>query len=145
VPLFLVAAVWRRRWGPLLAAAGPLGALVAWQLASRSLYGAAQVQAGLSFLGQFRATFGRLVAERTLTMFAILAWTFPSWVLAFAPSRLSRRGRVGAGLAATCATAVAAALLGQEAWRRPGSGVAFLAGVGVGTFSFVAGVLPGSN
>ena len=72
------------------------------------LYGAAQVQAGLSFLGQFRASLAVRSSERTLTMFAILAWTFPVWILA--PSRLSRRGKIGAGLVAVLATAMAAAL-----------------------------------
>ena len=142
VPVFLVVALRRRRLGPLLAAAGPLAALVAWQVVSRSLYGAGQVQAGLSFLGQFRATFGRQVAERTLTMFAILAWTFPVWVLA--PWRLARRGRVWAGLAALLATVVAAALLGPVWWRRPGSSAAFLVGVGLGSFGFVACMVAGS-
>ena len=118
VPVFLVVAVRRRRWGPLLAAAGPVAALVAWQAASRSLYGASQVQAGLSFLGQFRTAFARQVAERTLTMFAILAWTFPVWVLA--PSRLGRRGRLVAGLAARARDGGRGRPAGSaSAWRRP--------------------------
>ncbi len=141
VPMFLVVAVRRRRWGPVLAAAGPVAALVAWQAVSRWLYGAPQVQAGLSFLGQFRASLARQVAERTLTMFAILAWTFPVWVLG--PSRLTRRGGIGAGVAAMLIMLVAAALLGPRWWQRPGLSVALLLGVGLGAFSFVACTLPG--
>jgi hypothetical protein len=139
VPSFVVVAAWRRRWGPLLAAAGPLAALFAWQALSRSLYGAAQVSAGLSFLGQFRTALARQVAERTLTMCVLLAWTFP--VVLLAPARLGRRGRIGAGLAALSATALATALLGSDAWRRPWASAAFLAGVGLGSWGFLACVL----
>ena len=117
VPVFLVVAVRRRRWGPLLAAAGPVAALVGWQMVSRSLYGSAQVETGLSFLGQFRTSLVRELAERTLSMFAIIAWTLPIWLLA--PSRLTRRGVIGAGLAAVLTTVVAAALVGPQWWQRP--------------------------
>jgi 4-amino-4-deoxy-L-arabinose transferase-like glycosyltransferase len=140
VPVFLVLAFRRRRWGPLLAIAGPLGAVLAWQAASRALYGATQVQAGLSFLEQFRSSFVRQVAERTLTMFALLAWTFPFWVLA--SPRLSRRGWMTAGTAAAFAVASAAALLGPRCWQRPGLSGAMLAGVGLGSFGFGAALFP---
>ena len=140
VPVFLVVALRRRRWGPLLAAVGPVAALVAWQAVSRSLYGSAQVETGLSFLGQFRASLVRQVAERTLSMFAIIAWTFPIWVLG--PSRLTRRGAIGAALAAAFTTLVAAALLGPQWWQRPGLSAAHLAGVGLGAFGFLACALP---
>jgi hypothetical protein len=140
VPVFVVVAFRRRRWGPLLAAAGPLGALVVWQSASYALYGATQVQAGLSFLGQFRSSFLRQVAERTLTMFAILAWTFPIWTLG--TPRLSWRGRVLAGITAALAAASAALLLGPRCWQRPGLSGALLAGVGLGSLGFVAAGLP---
>jgi 4-amino-4-deoxy-L-arabinose transferase-like glycosyltransferase len=141
VPVFLVVALRRRRWGPLMAAAGPVAALVAWQALSRSLYGSAQVQAGLSFLGQFQASLVRQVAERTFTMFAILAWTFPVWVLA--PSRLTRSGRIAAGVASVLIMLVAAALLGPRGWQRPGLSAALVAGAGLGAFIFAAGLLPG--
>ena len=143
VPLFLFESVRRRRRGPLLAAVGPLGALVGWQLASRGLYGSTQVQAGLSFLGQFRASFARELVEHTLSMFAILAWTFPVWVLA--PWRLGRPGRIAAGVSALVAMAIAAALLKGDRWREPWMGVAFVVGVGLGAFGFVASVLPGAR
>jgi hypothetical protein len=143
VPVFMVAALRRRRWGPLVAAAGPLGALVAWQAASRMLYGATQVQAGLSFLDQFRTAFGRQILERTLTMFGILAWTFPVWVLA--PSRLSRRGQIVAVLISALAIVVAATVAGQHSWRRPWVDLAFLLGVGLGAYTFVASVLPAAD
>jgi 4-amino-4-deoxy-L-arabinose transferase-like glycosyltransferase len=143
VPVFLFAALRRRRLGPLVAVAGPLGALVAWQVASRMLYGAGQVQAGLSFLGQFRTSFARQVLERTLTMFAILAWTFPVWVLA--PARLSRRGWIVAGLGAGLAVAAALALAPPAHSARFGLGPLFLAGVGLGAFSVAAAVLPAAG
>jgi hypothetical protein len=138
VPVFLVLAIRRRRWGPLLAIAGPVGALLAWQAVSRALYGATQVQAGLSFLGQFRSSFVREVAERLLTMLALLAWTFPVWVLG--PPWLSRRGWMVAGIVAVLAVTSAAALLGPRCWQRPIQSGAMLAGVGVGSVPFV-GVL----
>lgn len=141
VPVFAVAAISRRRWSPLLAAVGPIAALAAWQWASRSLYGASQVEAGLSFLGQFRSSFARQVAERTLTMCAVVAWTFPAWVLS--TSRLGRRGRIGAGIAAMLATALAASLMGAAHWRRPWVCAAFLVGVGLGAFTFAACAFPG--
>jgi hypothetical protein len=142
IPVFAAVAARRRRWGPLLAASGPVLALVAWQMASRSLYGASQIHAGLSFLDQFRTTFVRQIVERTPAMFAILAWTFPLWMLA--PSGLRRRGWFGGGLAAILAMAIAGALLGSDRWQyRPGVSAAFLIGVGLGTFGCVAGVLPG--
>ncbi len=140
VPVFLVVALRRRQRGPLLAAVGPVGALVAWQAVSRSLYGSAQVETGLSFLGQFHATLVRQVAERTLSMFAIIAWTLPIWVLG--PPRLSRRGGIIAALAAALTALVAAALLGPRWWQRPGQSVDFLVGVGLGAFSFLACALP---
>jgi hypothetical protein len=143
VPMFLAAAVQRRRIGPLAAAVGPLAALAAWQWASRSLYGAGQVQAGMAFLGQFRTTFARQVLERTLSMFAILAWTFPVWMLALDPSRLRTLrwgGRIGAALAVLLATLGAAGLLGPESWRRPGVDAALLGGVALGALAFAAAV-----
>jgi 4-amino-4-deoxy-L-arabinose transferase-like glycosyltransferase len=143
VPIFVVAAVRRRRFGPIVAAAGPLAALAAWQAVSRTLYGASQVQAGLSFLGQFRSGLARQVVERTLTMFAIVAWTFPVWVLA--PARLSRRGWIIAGLGAGLAVAAAEALAPARHSARYWAGLPFLAGVALGAFSFAAGVLPAAR
>jgi hypothetical protein len=117
---------------------------LAWQATSRALYGATQVQAGLSFLGQFRSSFARQLVERTLTMFALLAWTFPVWMLA-AP-RLSRRGRGIAGIVAVLAAAAAAALLGPRCWQRPWLSAAMLVGVSLGSFSFfAAGFRPASS
>jgi 4-amino-4-deoxy-L-arabinose transferase-like glycosyltransferase len=143
VPVFLVVAWRRRRWGPLLAMAGPIGALVAWQAASRALYGATQVHAGLSFLSQFRSSFLRQVAERKLTMLALVAWTFPVWMLA--PGRLAWRARIVAGSAAAAAVATAAALLGPRCWERPVQSSVFVTGAGLGAFAFMAGLLPAAS
>jgi hypothetical protein len=140
VPVFLVVAWQFRRWGPLLAIAGPVGALLAWQAASRALYGATQVHAGLSFLGQFRSSFVRQVAERQLTMLALLAWTFPGWMLG--ALGLRRRGWIIAGAVSLVAMAAGAALLGPSCWQRPGQSGAMLAGVALGAIGFVAGLFP---
>jgi hypothetical protein len=141
VPMFAVVAVRKRRWGPLLVIAGPLGALFAWQTVSRALYGATQVHAGLSFLGQFQSSLLRQVAERALTMLALLAWTFPACVLVV--SRLSRRAWTVVSIAAVLAVASAGVLLGPRCWERPGQSGAMLAGVGLGSVGLVSGLFPG--
>jgi 4-amino-4-deoxy-L-arabinose transferase-like glycosyltransferase len=143
VPVFLIVALRRRRWGPLLAAAGPVAALVGWQAVSRSLYGSAQVETGLSFLGQFHASFVRQVAERTLSMFAIIAWTFPIWLPGW--SRLNRRGAIKAALASALTALAAAALLGPQCWLRPGQSVPFLVGAGLGASGFLTCALCGTR
>jgi hypothetical protein len=143
VPVFLAIAWRQRRWGPLVALAGPLLALVAWQAASRWLYGASQVHAGLSFLGQFRTSLVRQLTERTLTMLALLAWTFPAWLLG--PARLGRRGWIVAGIAALLATAAAATLLGTQWGLRPGTSGAMLAGVGLGSIGLTGCLFRGSK
>jgi hypothetical protein len=80
VPIALAQA-WRwRSVRPLVAALGPIIATGAWQVASRSLYGSTQIGEGLSFLATLRSMDFWSVAERTLTMMAILGSTFPVWI-----------------------------------------------------------------
>jgi hypothetical protein len=74
------AALWQYRRRAIGILVLPALALGTWQVASRNLYGAAQVQQGLTFLSQFRFEALRMLGERTLTMFALLALTLPLWI-----------------------------------------------------------------
>ncbi len=135
VPVFLVAALTRRRLGPALAALGPVAALVGWQVLSRSVYGASQVDSGLSFLAKLQSSLPRQTLERTLTMMAILATTLPLWVAL--PAR-GRRAIVPA-LLAGAATAAAFWLLRSTPMNRlPMATPALLAAIFLGTFGFAA-------
>ena len=108
VPIFLVMAWSRRR--PMLAAiaVGPILGFVAWQWMSRSLYGSSQVVEGIGFLARFGAQWSRRSLERSLTMFALSATTFPIWIVALACGQ-SRRWSIP--LAALCAAAAGYLLL----------------------------------
>ncbi len=140
VPVFLVASLTTRRWGPALAALGPLLALVCWQTISRSIYGTSQVNAGLSFLAKLQTSLLPQTIERILTMMVILATTFPLWLAT--PWR-SRRA-IGQALIAGLATATAAWLLRSTPMNRLTEVTpAFLGAVFLGTFSVAAIVWPG--
>ncbi|MDR3635028.1 MAG: hypothetical protein P4L84_14585 [Isosphaeraceae bacterium] len=140
VPIFLVAALTRRRVAPALAAVGPIAALVGWQWLSRSVYGTSQVGTGLSFLAKLQSSLLPQTMERTLTMMAILATTFPIWLAA--PWRGYRA--IGPALPAVVVAAVAAWLLQSAPMNRlPAVTPAFLAAVFLGTFGVAAIVRPG--
>ena len=139
VPVFLVASLTRRRLGPALAALGPIAALVGWQALSRSIYGASQVDSGLSFLAKLQSSLPRQTAERTLTMMAILATTLPLWLAT--PWR--GRRALASALLAGLATAMTAWLLRSTPMNRlPIVTSALLVAVFLGTFSVVAIVWP---
>ncbi len=80
VPVFLVAAMTSRRWGPAFAALGPIAVLFGWQALSRAIYGTSQVDSGMTFLSKLQTSLLPQTVERTLTMTAILAMTFPVWL-----------------------------------------------------------------
>ncbi len=132
--VFGMSALSKRRVGPLLAALGPFAAFLAWQAASRRLYGATQVATSLSFLGQFRTLLSLQIVERALTGLSILGLTCPLWLLAV--PRLGRRGWLGSIVLTVLATATAAGLsIASQRWgHRPWSDTAFLFGVALGTF-----------
>ncbi len=140
VPVFLVAALTRRRIGPALAALGPVAALVGWQMLSRSIYGASQVDSGLSFLAKLQSSLPRQTLERTLTMMAILATTSPLWVA------IPARGRraIGPAILAVAATAAATWLLRSTPTNRmPVVTPMLLLAVFLGTFGLAGIVRPG--
>jgi hypothetical protein len=139
VPVFLVAALTRRRLGPAVAAAGPVAALVGWQLLSRSVYGTSQVGAGMSFLAKLQSSLLPQTVERTLTMTVLLAMTFPVW-LAVRWRGVRALGAAGLGVLA----AALAAWLMRDALRHgpPAVSLAFVAAAGVGTFGLAAVVWP---
>lgn len=135
VPVFLVAALTGRRWGPALAALGPVAAFLGWQALSRSLYGASQVDAGLSFLAKLRSSLILQTIERTLTMTAILATTFPVWLAT--PWRARRA--IGPLLLAGASAGLAAWLIRSAPMNRlPIVTPAFLVAVFLGTFTLAA-------
>ena len=140
VPVFLVAALTRRRWGPALAALGPVAALLGWQMLSRSLYGTSQVDAGLSFLARLQTSLLPQTIERTLTMSALLAATTPLWL-----AIPWRGGRIkGPLLLAVVAMASAAWMLRATPTNRlPAVTPAFLVAVFLGTISLSSIVWPG--
>ncbi len=140
VPVFLVASLTRRRLGPALAALGPIAALVGWQVLSRSIYGASQVDSGLSFLAKLQSSLPRQTVERTLTMMAILATTLPLWLAT--PWR--GRRAIGPAILAVLAATVAFGLLRSTPMNRlPVVTPALLVAVLLGTFSLLAIVWPG--
>lgn len=139
VPVFLVAALTARRWGPVLAALGPLAVLVGWQALSRALYGTSQVGAGLSFLAKLQTSVVPQTIERTLTMMALLATTFPLWLA----TPWHGRRALGPGLFALAATAIAVWLLRSTPLNRlPMVTPAFLVAVFLGAFSLASIVWP---
>ena len=140
VPVFLVASLTTRRWGPLLAALGPLITLVCWQMISKSIYGTSQVNAGLSFLSKLQTSLLPQTIERTLTMMAILATTFPLWLATRWTGRRAMVQAIIAGLAtATAAWLIRSIPMNRLAEVTP----AFLVAVFLGTCSISAIVWPG--
>lgn len=137
VPVFLVAGLSARRWGPAIAAIAPIAVLFGWQTLSRSIYGTSQVDSGLSFLAKLQTSLLPQTIERTLTMMAILAMTFPVWMA------VDWRGRraVGPSIIALAAALTTFVLLRSAPMNRlPIVTPACLIAVCLGTFG-VASIL----
>ena len=134
IPIMLVVAWQARRPAALLAPLLPTLAFIGWQALSRQLYGASQVGEGMGFLQQFRFDVFRLVLERALTMFALLAMTFPFWIAVIARTGVHR----WSVLAGTVAATVALGLFAYYPQREPVVSIVFLLAVFVGAASVTA-------
>jgi len=139
VPVFLVAALMARRWAPALGAIAPIVVLFGWQTLSRAIYGVAQVDSGLSFMAKLQTSLLPRTIERTLTMMAILAMTFPIW------PAIDWRGRRATGpafLALIAAMGTFWLLRSAPMNRAPAVTPALLIAVYLGTFSVASTVWP---
>jgi 4-amino-4-deoxy-L-arabinose transferase-like glycosyltransferase len=141
IPVFLVIAWSYGRRNVLWLVAAPIGALVAWQSISWALYGETQIDQGRDFLARFRFDVGRLLTERTLTMLALIAMTFPVWMT----SVLLGRRRVVSLVFGLAGAGTAAWLLSSSWPRSAWVAAAFLIAVTLGGFGICETLLAGAD
>lgn len=87
LPVLLFLGFWERRTGPAIAAVLAAAALAGWQTWSAMIYDLSQVGQSLRFLSMFHADLVTRIATRLPTAGALLAMSFPIWILTFGCGR----------------------------------------------------------